>query len=128
MRVEVTFDGEGRYRITYGGQAVAPGPGPLPAPPILFIGSLAACAGVFAVNYLRTRQLDYAGLLVTGDADHAEDPRRLADIRIRVVLPHAIEDRHMTPLQRSVDLCTLKNSLTHPPTVIAEVIAHGRAG
>ena len=121
MHVEVKFNAEGHYSISHEGRVIAPGPGPLPAPPVLFLGSLAACAGLFAVNYLKTRGLPFEGLEVVGEAGHADDPRRLVDIRLHVLLPHGIEDRHMEPLRRSVDLCTLKNSLTHPPTVVAKV-------
>jgi putative redox protein len=121
MHVEVIFDGEGSYAVRYEGRTIAPGPGPLPAPPVLFLGSVAACAGVFAVSYLKARNLAFDGLRVTGEAGHAEEPRRLSDLRIVVILPAPIDERHMAPLQRAVDLCTLKNSLMHPPSVIAEV-------
>jgi ribosomal protein S12 methylthiotransferase accessory factor len=128
MRVEVVFDSEGRYAIEYKGGTIVPGPGPLPAPPVLFLGSLAACAGIFAVDYLRTRGLLYTGLRVTAEAGHAEGPRRLADIHVRVWLPAAVEERHMAPLRRAVELCTLKNTLAQPPTVVTEVTPPVPAG
>ena len=122
MRVEVFFEEDGGYVIRSDGRAIAPGPGPLPAPPVLFLGSIAACAGLFAFDYLRARRLPHEGLRVTAEAGHAEGPRRLSDLAIRVILPAPIDERHMAPLRRAVDLCTLKNSLTHPPVVLAEVM------
>jgi len=127
MHVEVRFDAEGNYAITHEGRVIAPGPGPLPAPPVLFLGSLAACAGLFAVNYMKARGLPCDGLNVVGEAGHADDPRRLVDVRLHVLLPHPIEERHIAPLRRSVDLCTLKNSLTHPPAIVAQVEAFAPA-
>ena len=121
MRVEVVFDSDGHYAIEYKGGTIAPGPGPLPAPPVLFLGSLGACAGIFAVDYLRARGLPFSGLKVTAEAGHAEEPRRLADIHVRVILPTAVEERHMPPLRRAVDLCTLKNTLTNPPAITTEL-------
>lgn len=121
MRVDVIFDEREAYEISYQGRTIAPGPGPLPSPPVFFLGSVAACAGVYAVKYLKSRSLPFAGIRVIGEANHVEDPRRLADLRLRVILPVPIEERHMGLLHRSVDLCLLKNSLTHPPSVIAEV-------
>ncbi len=121
MRVEVTFDGDGQYAIAHKGGTVAPGPGPLPSPPVLFLGSLAACAGVFAVDYLKTRGLHYSGLRVVADAGHAEGPRRLVDFNVRVFLPVPVEDRHMTPLRRAVELCTLKNTMLAAAEVVTEV-------
>jgi uncharacterized OsmC-like protein len=128
MRVEVVFDGDGRYAIEHKGGTIAPGPGPLPAPPVLFLGSLGACAGIFAVDYLRARGLPFSGLKVTAEAGHAEGPRRLAGIHVRVILPAAVDERHMAPLRRAVDLCTLKNTLTHPPAIITEVTPLAGAG
>lgn len=121
MHVDVTFDREGSYTIKRDGAAIAPGPGPLPSPVVLFLGSLAACSGLFAFEYLKTRKLPFEGLKVTAEADHAEGPRRLADVRIRVILPAPVAERHLAPLHRAVDLCTLKGTLTHPPSVLAEV-------
>jgi ribosomal protein S12 methylthiotransferase accessory factor len=126
MIVEVTFDAEGHYAIVYGGQTIAPGPGPLPPPPALFLGSLAACSGLIAVEYLHTQGLPFEGLKVKTEADHAEDPRRLANVRMRIILPFPVEEKHLAPLQRSVDLCTLTNTLAKPPAIIAEV--HPRDG
>lgn len=126
MLVEVTFDAEGHYAIVYGGQTIAPGPGPLPPPHALFLGSLAACSGLMAVEYLRTQRLPFEGLKVKTEADHAEGPCRLENVRMRVILPFPVDEKHLIPLQRSVDLCTLTNTLTKPPVVIAEV--HPRDG
>lgn len=123
MRVEVTFDAEGSYAIAYKGGVVLPGPGPLPAPPVLFLGSLAACAGIFAVDYLKTRGLTFAGLRVFAEAAHADAPRRLSGLKVQVALPSPIEERHMDPLRRAAGLCTLKNTLADPGEVGLELHA-----
>jgi hypothetical protein len=34
----------------------------------------------------------------------------------------------MAPLRRAVDLCTLKNTLTHPPAILTDVTAVAVAG
>ncbi|MBI3447929.1 MAG: OsmC family protein [Acidobacteria bacterium] len=117
MRVEVVFDQEARYTIVSEGRIVAPSRDPLPSPPVLFAGSLGACAGVFAVSYLKSRGLPFSGLSVVIEAGHAEEPRRLGEIRIEVRLPAAVEERHLAPIERAVNLCTLKNTLECPPAV-----------
>src|SRR5262245_9433924 len=119
MRVEVHFEADGSYAIMDEERTIAPGPAPLPEPPILFLGSLAACAGIFAVEFLRTRHFEFAGLKVIAMATHAENPRHLDNIVVRVVIPHPVDDRYIAPLRRAVDLCTLKNTLTKPPRVLS---------
>jgi ribosomal protein S12 methylthiotransferase accessory factor len=122
MKVDVVFDAEAHYSISHDGATIAPGAGPLPSPPVLFAGSLAACCGVFAVNYLKTRDLPYAGLVVSSESGYAEDPRRLGDILIKVHLPVAVDERHLAPLERAINLCTLKNTIEVPPSVKAELL------
>ena len=128
MRVEVTFDSDGHYAIAYKNGVIIPGPGPLPAPPVLFLGSIAACAGAFAVEYLRARNLLFAGLRVSAEATHADEPRRLSGLKVQVTLPSVVEQRHMAPLRRAIDLCTLKNTLAHPGEVATELVAPVMAG
>jgi ribosomal protein S12 methylthiotransferase accessory factor len=121
MLVEATFDEKGAYTIVLDGRPVAPGGGPLPDPPVLFLGGLGACAGLYAVRYLQARGLPFAGLRVRTESTYVDNPRRLGDVRIKVLLPAPVEDRHIGPLQRSIELCTLKNSLACPPNVATEL-------
>jgi ribosomal protein S12 methylthiotransferase accessory factor len=121
MQVEVSFDGEGRYSITHEGQVVAPGTAPLPPPPVFFLGSVAACAGVFAVAYLKARHLPFAGLSVIAEAGYAESPRRLADLKVELLLPADVGEQHTVLVKRAVDFCTLKNTLTHAPSINVEI-------
>jgi ribosomal protein S12 methylthiotransferase accessory factor len=120
MQVEIAFDEEGRYRIAPEGAAVAPADA-VPDPVVLFLGSIGACAGAYAVRYLQARDLPFAGLRVLAESSYADGPRHLGDIRVRVVLPAPLEERHLAPPRRSIDLCTLKNSPTHPPAVPTEL-------
>jgi ribosomal protein S12 methylthiotransferase accessory factor len=121
VKVEVVFKEDGGYSIRWEGRTIAPGSGPLPPPPVFFVGSLAACAGVFAFDYLRTRELPRDGLKILAEAQYGENPRRISYLDLRVALPAPVADRHLAPLQRSVDLCTLKNTLEHAPVIFAEV-------
>jgi ribosomal protein S12 methylthiotransferase accessory factor len=123
VRVEARFDARGDYALAAGGRTIVPGPGPPPAPPVLFLGSLAACAGAFAAGYLKARGLPFAGLTVEAEAPHLDGPRRLGPVALRVVLPAPVEERHLPPLKRAVDLCTLKNTLAAPAAVTAAIVS-----
>ena len=127
MLVEATFDEAGAYTIVLEGKPVVPGGDRLPDPPVLFLGSLGACAGLYALRYLQARGLAFAGLRVLTESAYIDNPRRLGDIRLQVILPAPVEDRHLAPLRRSIELCTLKNSLAYPPTVVAFLSAPAAA-
>jgi hypothetical protein len=78
---------------------------------------------VFAVNYLKTRNLPFSGLKVQARASHAENPGRLGSIELEVRIPESLDARHMKALARSVDLCTLKQTLICRPPVQSSVRA-----
>jgi uncharacterized OsmC-like protein len=90
----------------------------------MFIASLGACIGYFAVRFCQRHKLPTEGLGVAVSWDYAEQPHRIGKIHIRVDLPKgfpaAMEDR----LQKVVAGCTIHNSLTHPPQ-IAVVLQEG---
>jgi len=121
MQVLVEFDGEGRYTVSRDGRAFAPGAGPLPAPPVLFLGAFGACAGAFAVSYLKTRGLDFAGLKVLTTAEFAENPHRIGHIDVRVTPPAALSERHLKAIAHAVDLCTIKQSFAVTPDITCSI-------
>lgn len=127
MQVMVEFDAEGRYILSRDGLAFAPGAGPLPAPPVLFLGAFGACAGAFAVSYLKTRGLDFAGLRVQVSAEFAENPHRIGHLDVRVTPPAPLADRHLKALAHAVDLCTLKQSFGVTPEITCAIAPPGGA-
>lgn len=85
-------------------------------PPELLLASLASCAGFYAVQYLRTRQLPTEGLRVRVTAGKAAQPARLGSFRIEVSIPE-VEERHREGVMRAVKQCLIHNTLVHPPTI-----------
>ena len=77
--------------------------------------SIASCAAYFAMAFLRRRILDLTGLEVECDWEYAEDPHRVGTIDLKVVLPADLPDREKEGLLRTVEHCTVKNTLEYPP-------------
>ncbi len=86
-------------------------------PTELFVASLAMCVGVFIVHFASRHDIPLEGMKIEADHQMADDPRRVAAIQVRVHMPEPVEQRYRAPLQRTADLCTVHNSLTHPPDV-----------
>ena len=59
-------------------------------PPELMLASLGACAEFYAVQFLRTRKLDEAGVEVRVTAEKQPPPARLGNFRIHVLCPAAL--------------------------------------
>jgi uncharacterized OsmC-like protein len=86
-------------------------------PPEFLLASLGACAGFYAAEYLRTRNLLNGGVSVSVTADKVKGPARIDNFRIRVNSPICLTDEQREGLMRSVERCLVKNTLLNPPQI-----------
>jgi len=86
------------------------------SPPEFLLASLASCAGYYAAQYLKTRELPVDPLIVRVTAEKAQKPARLAQFRVEVTAP-ALDDRHQEGLLRAVKACLIHNTLLGAPSV-----------
>jgi putative redox protein len=91
-----------------------------PTPPELLLASLGACAGHYAVEYLRARSLPLTGLCVHVTAEKESHPTRLDAFRVEVHAP-AIEGQHQQGLLHAVKACLIHNTLTSAPSIAVKV-------
>jgi uncharacterized OsmC-like protein len=89
-------------------------------PPEFLLASLASCAGFYAVQYLRARQLATEGLKVRVTAEKASQPARVGSFQIEVSIPD-VEARHREGVVRAVKQCLIHNTLLHPPAIEIEL-------
>lgn len=90
-------------------------------PPEFMLGSLGACAEFYAVQYLRSRKIDDAGVEVSVTADKLVKPARLGNFRIRVSCPALLSPEQLEGLQRSVHHCLIHNTLLSLPHMEIEL-------
>lgn len=89
-----------------------------PTPPEFLLVSLGTCAGFYAAQYLRARNLSTEGLRVRVSAEKAAQPARLGTFRIAVDAPGAgFDERHREGVLRAVKQCLVHNTLTHTPEI-----------
>ena len=79
-------------------------------PPEFLLVSLGTCAGFYAAQYLKTRNLPSAGLEVAVHAEKAQQPARLGQFRIEVVVP-GLDPQHEAGVLRAVKACLIHNTL-----------------
>jgi len=87
-----------------------------PTPPELLLASLGACAGHYAVEYLRARSLPLTDLEIRVSAAKGTGPARLASFFVEVILP-GIDERHQQGLLRAVKTCLIHNTLKMIPAI-----------
>jgi uncharacterized OsmC-like protein len=85
-------------------------------PPELLLASLGTCAGFYAAQYLKTRNLPSAGLEVAVRAEKALHPARLGQFRIEVVVP-GLDPQHEAGVLRAVKACLIHNTLLQSPAI-----------
>ena len=97
-------------------------------PPELLLASLAACAGYYAVEYLKTRGLPAEGVEVHVVSTKALKPARLSDFQIEIAVPD-IDERHEEGVRRAVKACLIHNTLLNPPSIetVVRVAAKSQA-
>lgn len=93
----------------------AGGEGSAPAPFDLFLASLATCAGLYAWNFLRQRNLSTEGFRMAVETETDRERGRLSRITFRLTLPRGFPDRYRKAIQRAVDLCAVKRHIVDPP-------------
>jgi len=90
-------------------------------PPELLLASLGACAGYYAVQYLKARHLPMGGLRIRTTADKAEAPPRVDNIRIEVEYPETLNERYRAGVLAAVHKCMIHNTLLNPPRISVDV-------
>jgi uncharacterized OsmC-like protein len=86
------------------------------SPPEFLLASLGTCAGYYAVQYLKTRNLPLEGLAVRVEAEKATQPARLGTFRIEITAP-GLDERHTAGVMRAVKSCLIHNTLLQPPVI-----------
>ena len=91
-------------------------------PPELLLASLGTCAGYYAVEYLKARNLPTKGLTVDIHADKAIQPARLGSFVISVETPGVDDEQHLEGVERAVKKCLIHNTLLHAPSISVAVL------
>jgi putative redox protein len=86
-------------------------------PPELLLASLGSCAGYYAAEYLKRKQLAAAGTKVCVTAEKVTGPARLDQFRVSLEAPVGLTEEQQAGLCRAVERCLVHNTLLHPPKI-----------
>ena len=91
-----------------------------PSPFDLFLSSLGACAGFFALRFCQQREIDTAGMRLTLDTERNPESKRLDVIKIVIHLPEGFPDKYRKSIIRATDQCAVKKVIDDPPEFSVE--------
>lgn len=88
-----------------------------PMPVELLGASLGTCIALYVKQFCQSRGLPYDGMRVELEQHGAQNPNRIGEFVVRVVLPTALPEHYATLLERVVKSCPAHNTLEHGAAV-----------
>jgi ribosomal protein S12 methylthiotransferase accessory factor len=125
--IKVTFPGGLRVDAEYKGHVVKTdqpvhqgGGGTASSPFDLFLVSLAACAGFYALAFCKERGIPTEKAGVVMRMEKNPETKMIGKISIELQLPAEFPERYKRAIVRAVDTCTVKAHLMKPPAIEIE--------
>lgn len=122
LTVDLSFPGGKRVNARVGEFVIetdqtvrAGGEASAPEPFSLFLASIATCAGIYALSFCQTRNIDTEGLALRMRCIRDERLKRFSELRLHIGLPAGFPDRYREGIARAVDLCAVKQHIHNPP-------------
>jgi putative redox protein len=103
----------GRHRIVVDQPVHAGGEDEGPSPIQLLGASLGTCVALYVQQFCAARQLPCAELRVEVQQRGAQNPNRIGQFAVRVVLPHELPEPYAEMLERVARSCPAHNTLAH---------------
>jgi uncharacterized OsmC-like protein len=89
--------------------------------PIELLGvSLGTCVALYVQQFCQSRALPYDGMRVELQQRGAQNPNRIGEFSLKVVLPAGIPEEHVAMLERVARSCPAHNTLAHGAEVAME--------
>ena len=121
-KIELKFPGNKKVNAIVNGfeietdqPPVAGGEGSAPTPYDLFLASLAACAGIFAVSFFQTRHLNMDGFEMFLEVSWNKEKHKLDRAVLNMKLPADFPEKYIPALKQAVELCSVKRTIADPP-------------
>jgi putative redox protein len=128
-RLDVSFPGGKRvdvrirdFEIATDQSAKAGGDASAPEPFDLFLASMAACTGIYALNFCQSRKLSTEGLSLSMLWERDEKRPLQARGRLRLTLPEGFPPKYRDGILRAMDLCAVKKQIENAPEINTEIL------
>jgi ribosomal protein S12 methylthiotransferase accessory factor len=126
--IKVTFPGGLRVDAEYKGHVVKTdqpvyqgGEGTASSPFDLFLVSIAACAGFYALAFCTERDIPTEKAGVVMRMEKNPETKMIGKISIEIKLPAEFPERYKRAIIKAVDTCTVKAHLLKPPAIEIEL-------
>ena len=82
---------------------------------MLFLSSIATCAGFYVQSFCHQRELSTEGMSMTLDIDRNRKTRRLEKVKMAIQLPAGFQNKYKNAIIRAAGMCSVKKAIADPP-------------
>jgi putative redox protein len=123
MEIAVDFPGGARVDAHLGSLTVhtdqpkeVGGDNSAPSPFIVFLASLATCAGYYVYGFCKSRGIPMDGIKVIQKAEQDPKTKMVGKISVEIQLPSDFPEQYKSAVIRAAESCLVKKHLEHPPS------------
>ena len=91
------------------------GGGTAPEPFNLFLVSIATCAGIYALDFCQTREIETKDMSLVMNCEFDPNGRFYQKLSIDLSVPAGFPEKYKKAIVRTMDLCTVKKHIINPP-------------
>lgn len=102
--------------VKAGGKAAAPEPFDL------FLASIATCAGIFALSFCQSRNIDSQGLGLRMECERDSAKKLITHMRFHLVLPPGFPEKYRNGIEKAIGLCAVKRHIADVEFPVFETV------
>lgn len=95
--------------VTSGGEGSAPNAFEL------FLASIGACAGTYALSFCRNKGIATEGMKLFMDLERNSETGLISKVKLDLQLPEGFPEKYRDAIVHTMNLCTVKKHLHNPP-------------
>ena len=122
MTISISFPGGQAVDATLNGHTIHTDQSGAMSPFDVFLSSIGACMGFYALRFCQQREIPTEGLGLTIEPQRSADGKHVDTLRAELQLPDAFPEKYAEAIRRAVDHCTVKRHLAEPPAI--ELVLH----
>lgn len=122
MLMKVSFPGPmaveasvGSFTVRTDQPVTSGGDNSAPSPYLLFLSSIATCAGFFALRFCQQREIATEGMELIAAFETNQESHRLEKVRLELKLPDGFPEKYEQAIVKAMDQCTVKRAINNPP-------------
>lgn len=84
----------------------------------LFLGSIATCAGIYALGFCNGKNLSTEGMSISMELEKDMNSGLISKVSLDLKLPEGFPEKYEKAIVKSMELCAVKKHLETPPEFV----------